>query len=119
MIMMEDISSEKRMKSTMSRYMDPGLAAQLMDGGEEILGGQSTEATVLFSDVASFTTLSEELGAQGIVSLLNEYFTLMVDCLNDEVACSTNSLAMPLWLSSEHRSPMKMTRTVLFAVPFK
>jgi adenylate cyclase len=84
MIMMEDISSEKRMKSTMSRYMDPGLAAQLMDGGEEILGGQSTEATVLFSDVASFTTLSEELGAQGIVSLLNEYFTLMVDCLNDE-----------------------------------
>lgn len=84
MIMMEDISSEKRMKSTMSRYMDPGLADQLMGGGEEILGGQSTEATVLFSDVASFTTLSEELGAQGIVSLLNEYFTLMVDCLNDE-----------------------------------
>jgi len=84
MIMMEDISSEKRMKSTMSRYMDPGLADQLMGGGEEILGGQSTEATVLFSDVASFTTLSEELGAQGIVSLLNDYFTVMVDCLNEE-----------------------------------
>ncbi|SCA55707.1 Adenylate cyclase [Candidatus Terasakiella magnetica] len=84
MIMMEDISSEKRMKSTMSRYMDPGLADQLMGGGEDFLGGQSTEATVLFSDVASFTTLSEELGAQGIVKLLNEYFTLMVDCLNDE-----------------------------------
>jgi adenylate cyclase len=84
MIMMEDISSEKRMKSTMSRYMDPGLADKLMGGGEELLGGQSSVATVLFSDVRSFTTLSEELGAQGIVSLLNEYFTIMVDCLNEE-----------------------------------
>lgn len=84
MIMMEDISSEKRMKSTMSRYMDPGLADKLMGGGEELLGGQASVATVLFSDVRSFTTLSEELGAQGIVSLLNEYFTIMVDCLNEE-----------------------------------
>ena len=30
MLMIEDISSEKRMKSTMSRYMDPELADQLM-----------------------------------------------------------------------------------------
>jgi len=48
MIMIEDISSEKRMKSTMSRYMDPGLADQLMEGGDDFLGGKSTEATVLF-----------------------------------------------------------------------
>src|SRR3546814_5048013 len=50
MIMIEDISSEKRMKSTMSRYMDPGLADQLLKGGEDILGGKNTTATVLFSD---------------------------------------------------------------------
>jgi adenylate cyclase len=34
--------------------------------------------------VRSFTTLSEELGPQGIISLLNEYFTLMVDCLTEQ-----------------------------------
>jgi adenylate cyclase len=41
MIMIEDISSEKRMKSTMSRYMDPNLADKLLAGGEDILGGKS------------------------------------------------------------------------------
>ena len=84
LVMVEDISNEKRMKSTMSRYMDPTLADQLLASGADFLGGQSVEATILFSDVRSFTTLSEELGAQGIISLLNEYFTLMVDCITDE-----------------------------------
>ena len=84
MIMIEDISSEKRMKSTMARYMDPSIAAKVLEGGEELLGGQSSTVTVLFSDVRGFTTLTEELGAQGTVTLLNEYFTIMVDCIQQE-----------------------------------
>ena len=83
LIMVEDISSEKRMKSTMSRYMDPALADQLMSSGD-LLGGRETTATVLFSDVRGFTTLTEALGAQGTVTLLNDYFTLMVDCIVKE-----------------------------------
>ncbi|MBF0138897.1 MAG: GAF domain-containing protein [Magnetococcales bacterium] len=84
LIMIEDISSEKRMKSTMSRYMDPGLADQLLGEEEDLLGGKSVLATVCFTDIRSFTTLSEELGPQGTVKLLNEYFTLMVDCIQEE-----------------------------------
>ena len=86
MIMIEDISSEKRMKSTMSRYMDPGIADQLMGegGDEDFLGGKSSEITVLFSDVRSFTTITEALGAQGTVQMLNEYFTIMVDIITRE-----------------------------------
>ena len=84
LLMIENISSEKRMKSTMARYMDPGLADQLLAAGGEALGGASVEATMLFSDIRSFTTLTEELGAQGTVALLNEYFTLMVQCITEE-----------------------------------
>ena len=84
MLMIEDISNEKRLKSTMSRYMDPGIADRLVASGTDVLGGQSVPATVLFSDVRSFTTITEQLGAQGTVALLNEYFTLMVDCIQRE-----------------------------------
>ena len=84
MLMLEDISSEKRLKATMSRYMDPGIADQMVANGAEMLGGKNVNATVLFSDVRSFTTITEQLGAQGTVALLNEYFTMMVDCIQRE-----------------------------------
>ena len=72
LLMLEDISSEKRMKSTMSRYMDPGIADQLLEDGADIMGGLDTTATLLFSDLRNFTNITEALGAQGTVKLLND-----------------------------------------------
>ena len=84
LLMIEDISAEKRMKSTMSRYMDPAVADQLLAGGEEALGGKSVTATVLFSDIRSFTSITEDLGPHRTVSLLNEYFSIMVDVIQKQ-----------------------------------
>jgi adenylate cyclase len=86
LLMIEDISTEKRVKATMARYMDPAIAARMLDHDSDagLLGGASTRATILFSDIRGFTTLSEEMGAQGTVAFLNEYFSLMVECIARE-----------------------------------
>jgi adenylate cyclase len=82
--MIEDVSDEKRMKSTMSRYMDADLAEKLLESGGSLLGGNETIGTVFFSDIRSFTTLSEDLGVKGTVEMLNEYFSIMVECIQNE-----------------------------------
>jgi adenylate cyclase len=55
----------------------------LMDG-RVALGGESLRVTVLFTDIRSFTSISETMDPQNLVALLNEYFTEMVGIVMDE-----------------------------------
>jgi adenylate cyclase len=81
MLVLEDISEEKRIRTTMSRYMSKEVADQLLEAGELELEGKEQKVTVMFSDVRRFTSIAEALGPRQTVSLLNEYFTEMVDVI--------------------------------------
>lgn len=45
------------------------------------LGGSKREITIFFSDVRGFTTISEQLGPEDLVKLLNEYLSAMTDII--------------------------------------
>ncbi len=79
LVVMEDISDEKQVKNLMYRYMTPEVAESLLASGDTGLGGKRKEVSVLFSDIRSYTTLTEKLQAEEVVAMLNSYFEEMVD----------------------------------------
>ena len=82
LLVLEDISQEKRMKTTLYRYMTPGVAERVMALGDDVLmRGERKEVTVLFSDIRGYTTLTENLEAGKVVEMLNAYFETMVEAV--------------------------------------
>jgi len=79
LVVMEDISSAKQVKNLMYRYMTPEVAEALLASGDTGMGGKRKNVSVLFSDIRSYTTLTEKLQAEEVVVMLNNYFEVMVD----------------------------------------
>ncbi|MCZ0902202.1 adenylate/guanylate cyclase domain-containing protein, partial [Microcoleus sp. HI-ES] len=79
LVVMEDISSAKQVKNLMYRYMTPEVAEARLASGDTGLGGKRKNVSVLFSDIRSYTTLTEKLQAEEVVVMLNKYFEVMVD----------------------------------------
>ena len=72
---------EKRfIKSAFSQYLAPTVVDQLVENPKLLnLGGEDKVLTAFFSDVAGFSSISEQLTANELVILLNEYLTEMTD----------------------------------------
>ncbi|NEO45242.1 MAG: GAF domain-containing protein [Moorea sp. SIO4A3] len=81
LVVMDDISDEKRLKTTMYRYMTQELAEELLKLDDHKLGGDRKEVSVLFSDIRGYTALTESLKAEEVVGMLNDYFESMVDAI--------------------------------------
>jgi adenylate cyclase len=82
LVVLEDISQEKRMKATMYRYMTPGVAERVMALGDDaLMVGERKDVTILFSDIRGYTSLTEKMEAADVVTLLNDYFETMVEAV--------------------------------------
>lgn len=72
------LSERERLKDAFNRYVSKQVYKRL-EAGEITLTGENREATILFSDIRSFTALSEQLTPPDVVAMLNEYFNEMVE----------------------------------------
>jgi len=68
------------LRNLLNLYVSPEVAREALEHGAS-LGGQLVQCTVLFSDIRSFTTLSEQLNPAELITLLNRYMSKMVDVI--------------------------------------
>lgn len=76
------LEEKEQLKDNFGRFVNQEVAEMAMKG-ELALGGETKEATVFFSDIRSFTEISEKLTPEEVVKFLNEYMTLMVHCITE------------------------------------
>ena len=73
---LKENASKKMLKGMFDQYVPPAHIDKMMaDPDSYSFSGESKELTVLFSDIRSFTNISETLSAQELKHMLNSYFT--------------------------------------------
>lgn len=68
---------KRRLRNVFSRYVSPEVVRRIVERGETVLRGEQRELTIMFTDLRGFTSLSEGLTPEQVVTLLNRYFTPM------------------------------------------
>ena len=76
--MVDGLRERDRLRETFGRYVTRQVADHLMKGNVA-LGGELVPVTVLFSDIRSFTSISEKMEPRALLDFLNEYFSGMVE----------------------------------------
>lgn len=71
-------AQKRRMRQAFQNYFSPQIMEAILKE-PETLNGQRKEVTILFSDIRSFTSLSETLPPQRLTRMLQEYFTEMTE----------------------------------------
>ncbi len=76
--MVKGLKERDHLKETFGRYVTRQVADHLMKGNQN-LGGELVPVTILFSDIRSFTSISETMEPRALLDFLNEYFSGMVE----------------------------------------
>ena len=75
--MVEQLRLKERLRETFGKYVDPRVVEGLIEGPALAAEGQRRVMTVLFCDVKGFTSTSEGMTPQGLVKVMNRYFSTM------------------------------------------
>jgi adenylate cyclase len=75
----------REIRRMFSRYVSPAVVDQLIAEPDRLkLGGEKRTITILFSDLAGFTTISEQMEPERLITLLNRYLNEMVEIVKAE-----------------------------------
>jgi class 3 adenylate cyclase len=75
--MVEQLRLKERLRETFGKYVDPRVVEGLIQGPALAAEGQRRVMTVLFCDVKGFSSTSEGMTPQGLVKVMNRYFSTM------------------------------------------
>ncbi len=79
-----ELRAKGRIKGMFGTYVSPQVVEQMIASGEDPkLGGREAEITAFFSDIAGFSSFSEKLTPERLVTLMNDYLSEMTDILHD------------------------------------
>jgi adenylate cyclase len=80
--MIEGLKQRDLIEHTFGRYVDKGVAEELMSKPEALrLGGEKRTVTILMSDLRNFTAISEKLQPEEVIKMLNRYFARMISVI--------------------------------------
>ncbi|NJN79964.1 MAG: PAS domain-containing protein [Anaerolineales bacterium] len=82
-IVLDDLTERKKLEAQrrlFERMVSPAVIEQLDPNGLQ-LGGKRAEITALFADIRGFTTFSESIAAEKLVSILNRYLAAMAEAV--------------------------------------
>ncbi len=78
----EGLAEREKMKDALGKFVNKEIAEMALRA-EIKLGGERKSVAIFFSDIRSFTAISERLEPEEVVEFLNEYMTRMVGCVNE------------------------------------
>ncbi|HTM20222.1 MAG TPA: adenylate/guanylate cyclase domain-containing protein [Kofleriaceae bacterium] len=79
-LLLSKVEHETTVRNNLMRFLPGPLVDQALNGQFD-LGGRTCVGTILFSDVVGFTRLSETMHPEQVVSMMNDYFSRMLPCI--------------------------------------
>ncbi|MDA4846660.1 adenylate/guanylate cyclase domain-containing protein [Hoeflea poritis] len=83
--MVEGLRKTEEIKDTFGQYVDPRVVSGLIgDTNMELVNGEKKVVSVLFADIANFTSISERFTPGGLVTLINRYLSMMSEPITEQ-----------------------------------